>query len=95
MGDCVRKGKFGGGEIHICFFCFVKFSPGNGESCEICDWKKCPNGHCACSTTKETKEALDKFYDLFCKPNNYSLETKAALFYMVKTFHDNCLGCLS
>ena len=93
---CVRFGKFGEYEFHMCFVqgCNIIFNPGNNETCPKCNWKPCDNGHCGCSVSKETKETLDKFYDLFCKPNEYSNETKYALFVMLNTFSNQCQGCL-
>ncbi len=90
MTDCIRKGKFGKYERHLCFYCFSSFYPGNAETCEICNWKKCINGHCGCSLSKETREVLDKFYDLFCENHHYSIETKNALNIMLKTYFKWC-----
>ncbi len=90
MTDCIRKGKFGKYERHLCFYCFSYFYPGNAETCPICNWKKCINGHCGCSLSKETKEVLEKFYDLFCDHEKYSKETKDALDIMLKTYHRWC-----
>ena len=89
MTNCIRKGKFRRDEKHICFFCDVKFSPGNEKTCPNCNWKKCPNGHCACSTSGETKLVLEKFYDLFCD-HRYSEETNHALDIMIKCYLENC-----
>jgi len=92
MNECKREGNFRSHEKHICFYCFSKFSPGISETCDICNWKKCLNGHCGCDVSKETKIALDKFYDLFCdSKNNYSVETKNVLYFMIKTYWGYCL----
>ena len=87
---CIRFGMFGKYEKHICFYCFSRFSPGDVETCENCNWKKCGNGHCGCSVSKETMKVLDKFYDLFCEPKNYSKETKDALKVMLETYNQRC-----
>ena len=90
-----RRDNFKKEERHICFSCGLVFSPGNAKTCNKCNWRIPPCGCCGCSVSKETKEALDKFYDLFCQPNNYSQETKYALGIMIKTYSDNCLRCLN
>ncbi len=92
--SCNRFGNFGKDEMHICFQCLDQFSPGKNKTCEKCNWKLCNHGHCGCTVSKETKEVLDKFYDLLCEPHNYSKETKRALFEMVNIFHKYCMGCL-
>lgn len=92
MSNCKREGNFKRLEMHICFYCFCKFFPGKSDTCEICNWKKCSNGHCGCDVSKETKIVLDKFYDLFCdSKNKYSSETKNALYFMLKSYMENCL----
>ena len=88
--NCIRNGKFGLFETHVCFYCGNIFLPGKAQTCEICNWKKCSKGHCGCSTSKETKEILTKFYDLFCENNNYSNETIFALNIMLKCYMVNC-----
>jgi len=92
---CRKQGKFNN-EMHMCFIqgCNNIFYPGKNETCPKCNYKKCDNGHCACNVSPETKEKLDKFYDLFCEPHDYSEETKYALFIMLNTFNNNCSGCL-
>ena len=92
--DCVRKSNFGKEEIHMCFQCKKIFLPGNNKTCPKCNWKFCNNGHCGCTVSKETREVLNKFYDLFCYPNGYSQETKNALFIMLNTFQNYCSRCL-
>ena len=87
--NCIRNGKFGLFEKHVCFQCGNIFLPGKSQTCEICNWKKCPNGHCGCSTSEETNEALDKFYDLFCE-HQHSKETIYALNIMLQCYLKNC-----
>lgn len=93
---CNRLGKFGKRELHKCFVknCDSIFFPDNNETCPKCNWKFCDNGHCGCSVSEETRKILDKFYDLFCEPHNYSEETKHALEIMLNTFYNFCYGCL-
>ena len=91
MTDCIRKHNFRKSERHICFFCLCSFSPGIAETCPVCNWKKCINGHCGCSVSVETKKALDTFASLFCNTNEQSTETKTALYYVLETYYQNCL----
>lgn len=91
---CIRLGKFGSYEEHRCFQCMDTFYPLQRETCPKCNWKKCNAGHCGCTVSMETKEAIDTFYGLFCKQNNYSPETRNALFIMLNTFNNLCIGCL-
>ena len=91
---CIRMGNFGSKEFHKCFQCGEIFSPGKQITCEICNWKKCEKGHCGCTVSKETKEAMEDFYNLFCRENNYSSETKKALLIMLRTFNTYCRGSL-
>ena len=88
MTKCIREGNFGC-EAHICFQCGDQFFPGKMKTCKICNWKKCEKGHCGCTVSKETKEALDKFYVLFCD-HRYSRETEKALDIMLKCYLVNC-----
>lgn len=94
--NCNRKGKFNWMELHKCFVkgCIDLFYPGVNETCEICNWKKCNNGHCGCSLSKETRDVLDSFYDLFCNPNDYSDETKFGLRIMLDTYYKECKDCI-
>lgn len=94
MTVCNRFGNFGEKEIHQCFKCGRGFLPIQTETCTTCNWKKCIIGHCGCDLSKETREVLDKFYDLFCKPQDYSKETKKALFSMINVYFKYCKNFL-
>lgn len=94
--DCLRKRIWKNKEIHACFIngCLAGVDPSCNKTCPSCNWKYCNNGHCGCDTSEETRDILSKFYDLFCKPHNYSNETKYALKIMLETFVNNCMEYL-
>ena len=94
--DCNRMHQWKKNEHHICFVidCNASVDTEKNKSCPKCNWKYCNNGHCGCSISKETKLILDKFYDLFCEPKQYKIETKYALNIMLDTFWKNCRKCI-
>lgn len=85
MTNCIRNGIFGN-EKHLCFQCKKEFFPAKQKTCPICNWKICPDGHCGCTVTPETKRKLANFYELFCNPGTID----PAIEVMLDCFINNC-----
>jgi hypothetical protein len=48
-----------GRPVDICWVCGEYFFEDNAEYCEVCWTLKCPNGHCLCSVSPETRKAIE------------------------------------
>jgi hypothetical protein len=82
---CCRQGCFEEDERHTCFVqgCGADVDP-NTESCPLCHWKKCANGHCGCSLPPEDRQQIDAFYALVCCPHCDAVDT------LIDTFVWHC-----
>jgi hypothetical protein len=68
MSDCRRKGDFHPEEQHKCFLigCTSLVFPARSDTCQVCNWKKCEEGHCGCDLIPEARFAVDTLYSTFC-----------------------------